>query len=149
MGNINGNFEEINIENLTKPTKNDLQILNEDQKLYREAIKNAKQNMKYISKHNKDMKDSDLIEGALLGHYYLFSLSKQARAEIVQRMSQYLIKENNYVFKKGDYPTYYYILKEGNCEMFVDEEKKTFGGGHFLMINLCYIIVEENVVLRH
>ena len=140
MGNINGNFEKVNIENLTKPTKNDLQILNEDQKLYREAIKNAKQKMKYKSKHNKDMKDSDLIEGALLGHYYLFSLSKQARAEIVQRMSQYLIKENNYIFKKGDYPTYYYILTEGNCEMYIDEEKKkTFGrGAYFGDLSILY-----------
>ena len=44
------------------------------QKFYRETIKNEKQKMKYISKHNKDIKDSDLIERALLGIiiYFLY-----------------------------------------------------------------------------
>ena len=30
MGNINGNFDEITIENLTVPKENNLQILSED-----------------------------------------------------------------------------------------------------------------------
>ncbi len=123
MGNINGNFEEINIENLTLKKKNNLQILNEDNKLYKSAIKKAKQIMTYKSKHNKDMKDSDLIEGALLGHYYLNSLSKQARTEIIQQMSQYSIKKNNNVFEQGDYPTYFYVLEEGTCDMYIDGKK--------------------------
>ena len=130
MGNINGNFDEISIENLTVPKENNLQILSEDIKLYKEAIKKAKQKMTYKSKHNKDMKDSDLIEGALLGHYYLKSLSKQARAEIIQQMSQYTIKENNNIFEQGDYPTYFYILKDGNCDIYINgEKKKTLGRG--------------------
>ena len=124
MGNINCNIEDITIDNLTIKKKNNLQILIEDPRIYRESIKKAKQKMTYKSKHNKDMQDTDLIEGAILGHYYLYPLSKQARTEIIQQMSQYCIKENNEVFKQGDYPTYFYILKEGECDLYIDKEKK-------------------------
>ena len=124
MGNINSTIEEISIDNLEIPKNNNLQILTESQKLYLESIKEAKRKMTYKSKHNKDMLDLDLIEGALLGNYYLYSLSKKARLEIVQQMSQYYIKKDNDVFKEGDYPTYFYILKDGQCEVYIGEEKK-------------------------
>ena len=123
MGNINANFQEIIIENLTTLKKNNLQMYIDNSNLDKESVKKAKTKMTYISKHNKELKDSDLIESVLLGHYYLNSLSKQARAEIVQQMSQYCIKENNDVFVQGDHPTYFYILREGKCDMYIDGEK--------------------------
>ena len=125
MGNIDSNSTELNIENLNIPKNNNtLEIVIDDPKLDKISIKKAKQKMTYKSKHNKDLLDSDLIEGALLGHYYLGILSKQARQEIVEQMSQYIIQENEDVFKQGDHPTYLYILSQGTCHLFIDGEKK-------------------------
>ena len=31
-----------------------------------------------------------------------------------------IMEENNEVFKQGDYPTYFYILKEGECDLYID-----------------------------
>ena len=123
MGNFNSNFEKITIDNLTLSKTEHLQISVDDPKLDRESVRKAKQKMKYESKHNKKLEDSDLIESALLGNFYLNSLSKQARTEIVQQMSQYCIKANNDVFVQGDHPTYFYILREGNCDVYKDGEK--------------------------
>ena len=123
MGNLNNNIGEITIDNLTLPKNCHFQIASEDPNLDRESVKKAKQIMKYESKHNKKMQDSDLIEGVLLGHFYLYSLSKQARTEIVQQMSQYCIKADNDVFVQGDHPTYFYIICEGSCDVYIDGVK--------------------------
>ena len=124
MENINSNCSEIIIENLKLNKKNSLQISIEDPKLDRVSVKKAKQMMTIQSKHNKKLEDSDLIEAALLGHYFLRVLSKQARIEIVEQMSQYCIKENNDIFKQGDHPIYFYIISYGNCDVYIDGEKK-------------------------
>lgn len=52
------------------------------------------------------------------------STRKQARQEIIKEMSLYFIKSNVDIFKQGDNPGCFYILRGGTCDIIVDGEKR-------------------------
>ena len=58
--------------------------------------------MKLLNKHNKECKDSGLIDECLINHCFLRSLEKQARQEIIKEMSLFFVKSNVEIFKQGD-----------------------------------------------
>ena len=63
--------------------RNDLVISDSTSENDKEAVNKEKQNLKLISKHNKEMKDSTLIDECLISHCLLRALEKQARQEII------------------------------------------------------------------
>ena len=124
----NENIKEIKIENLPKQG-NDLIITEmsgdteKEKEREKDAVNNEKQNMKLITKHNKEHKDADLIENCLIDHSFLRSLEKQARQEVIKQVSSYSVKSNVEIFKQGNEPGCFYILAQGTCEKIVNGQK--------------------------
>ena len=119
----NKNLSQIKIENYSEKS-NDLIISNLTPDKDKEAVNNEKQNMKLLNKHNKECKDSGLIEECLISHCFLRALEKQARQEIIKEMSLFFIKSNVEIFKQGEPAGCFYILRQGTCEIIVNGEKK-------------------------
>ena len=119
----NKNLNPIKIENYPEKNNN-LSLPNLTPDKDKEAVNNEKQNMRLMNKHNKECKDSGLIDECLISHCFLRALEKQARQEIIKEMSLYFIKSNVDIFKQGDNPGCFYILRGGTCDIIVDGEKK-------------------------
>ena len=77
-----------------------------------------------IKKHNKEWEDSQLIEDCLMRHFFLRSLEKQARIEIIKQMSLCFIEKNKIIFNQGTPGNFFYILKEGTVELIIDGKHK-------------------------
>jgi len=119
----NKSLNQIKIHNFTDKA-NDLIITNSTPDKDKEAVNNEKQNLKLLNKHNKEMKDSTLIDECLISHCLLRALEKQARQEIIKEVSLYFAKANVEIFKQGDPPGCFYILRQGTIDIIVNGEKK-------------------------
>ena len=76
-----------------------------------------------IQKHNKNAEDENLIEQCLLKHFFMRSLERQARLEIIKEMSLCSVKEQSFIFKQGGIGCYFYILKKGKIETFSSHDR--------------------------
>ena len=119
----NKNIGQIKIENYPEKNNN-LIISNSTPDKDKEAVNNEKQNMKLINKHNKECKDSSLIDECLISHCFLRALEKQARQEIIKEMSLFFVKSNVEIFRQGDPAGCFYILRQGTCDIIINGEKK-------------------------
>ena len=119
----NKNLAQVILENFT-PTKNDLVLIDSTPDKDKEAVQAEKANMRLLNKHNKECKDSSLIDDCLISHCFLRALEKQARQEIIKEMSLFFAKANVEIFKQGDPPGCFYILRQGTCDIVVNGEKK-------------------------
>ena len=119
----NKNLSQIKIENYPE-RQNDLIISNLTPDKDKEAVNLEKQNMKLLNKHNKECKDSNLIDECLISHCFLRALEKQARQEIIKEVSLYFVKSNVEIFKQGDPAGCFYILRQGTIDKIVNGEKK-------------------------
>ena len=119
----NKNISQIKIENYPEK-QNDLIISNLTPDKDKEAVNMEKQNMKLLNKHNKECKDSGLIDECLISHCFLRALEKQARQEIIKEMSLFFVKSNIEIFKQGDPAGCFYILRQGTCDIIINGEKK-------------------------
>ena len=145
MGNQNLNH--IKIKN--NPEKsNDLTIATISPEADKEAVNNEKQNMKLINKHNKECKDSSLIDECLISHCFLRALEKQARQEIIKEMSLYFVKSNVEIYKQGNPAGCFYILRQGTCDIIVNGEKKGIlqKGNYFGDTAILYGTTREHTV---
>ena len=119
----NKNLYKIKLEKI-KEKRNDLIFSNSNPEKDKAAANEEKKKMKLISKHNKEMKDSTLIEECLISHTFLRALEKQARQEIIKEVSLFFVKANEEIYKQGETPGCFYILKSGTCDIIVNGEKK-------------------------
>ena len=119
----NKSLGQIKIKNYPE-VKNDLIISTSSPEKDKEAVSREKQNLKLVNKHNKEMKDSTLIDECLISHCFLRALEKQARQEIIKEVSLYSVKSNVEIYKQGEPAGCFYILRQGSCDIIVDGEKK-------------------------
>ena len=119
----NKNISKVKLENFTA-TGNDLVLVESTPDKDKEAVQAEKGNMKLLNKHNKECKDSSLIDDCLISHCFLRALEKQARQEIIKEMSLFFVKANAELFKQGAPPGCFYILRQGTCDIIVNGEKK-------------------------
>ena len=84
---------------------------------------NESENFKMIKKHNKECDDALLIDESLINHFFLRSLEKQARTEIIKEMSLCLVKKGTILFHQGGFGNYFYILKEGALDLLINGDK--------------------------
>ena len=119
----NKNLTKVKLENFTA-SSNDLVLVDSTPDKDKEAVQAEKANMKILNKHNKECKDSSLIDDCLISHCFLRALEKQARQEIIKEMSLFFVKANVEVFKQGSPPGCFYILRQGTCDILVNNEKK-------------------------
>ena len=119
----NKSLNQIKIKNYPD-VKDDLIISTSSPEKDKEAVNKEKQNLKLLNKHNKEMKDSTLIDECLISHCFLRALEKQARQEIIKEVSLYSIKSNVEIYKQGEPAGCFYILRQGACDIIVNGEKK-------------------------
>ena len=119
----NKSLSQIKIKNFPD-AKDDLIISTSSPEKDKEAISKEKQNLKLLNKHNKEMKDSTLIDECLISHCFLRALEKQARQEIIKEVSLYSVKSNVEIYKQGEPAGCFYILRQGACDIIVNGEKK-------------------------
>lgn len=83
-----------------------------------------------IKKHNTDLEDPELIGECLSKHFFMRILDKRARTEITREMSLCSIDQGSVVFKQGLHGSYFYIIKEGKLDLYIDEKYiKTISAG--------------------
>ncbi len=119
----NKNISKVKLENFTS-IGNNLVLVDSAPDKDKEAVQAEKANMKLLNKHNKECKDSSLIDDCLISHCFLRALEKQARQEIIKEMSLFFVKANAELFKQGAPPGCFYILRQGTCDIVVNGEKK-------------------------
>ena len=138
----NKNISDVKLENYT-PTSNNLVLIDSVPDKDKEAVQAEKQNMRLLNKHNKECKDSSLIDECLISHCFLRALERQARQEIIKEVSLFFIKSNVELFKQGAAPGCFYILRQGACDVIVNDEKKeslqkgSFFGDTALLYGTC------------
>ena len=119
----NKNITNVKLENYPS-IKNDLLLIESSPDKDKEAVQAEKANMKILNKPNKECKDSSLIDECLISHCFLRALERQARQEIIKEMSLYFVRTNVEIFKQGQPPGCFYILRQGTCDIIINNEKK-------------------------
>lgn len=142
----NKNISKVKLENFTS-IGNNLVLVDSAPDKDKEAVQAEKANMKLLNKHNKECKDSSLIDDCLISHCFLRALEKQARQEIIKEMSLFFVKANAELFKQGAPPGCFYILRQGTCDIIVNGEKKILCKKvHISEILLYYMELAENIL---
>ena len=119
----NKNLSQLKIDSYPE-RKNNLVLANLNPDKEKAASNAEKKKMKLIQEHNEQNKDSSFIEGCLSKHFFLNFLDKNDKQELIKQMSLYSVKANFDIFKQGDAPGCFYILKEGSCDLIINGEKK-------------------------
>ena len=119
----NKNITDVKLENYSQKSNN-LVLIESVPDKDKEAVTAEKANMRLLNRHNKECKDSNLIEECLISHCFLRALERQARQEIIKEVSLYFIKPNVELFTQGAAPGCFYILRQGTCEVIINDEKK-------------------------
>ena len=120
MGNIS--LSQLRIDSYPEK-KNNLVLLHNLDKA-KSGSNAEKRKMKLIQDQNEQNKDSNFIDGCLSKHFFLSSLDRKDKQELIKQMSLYSVKANVDIFKQGDAPGFFYVLKEGTCDLIVNGEKK-------------------------
>ncbi len=76
--------------------------------------------LKILKKHNTEFEDNDLINDVLSKHFFMRILDKRARQEITKEMTLCSIDAGVEIFKQGINGNYFYIIKEGTLQLFID-----------------------------
>ena len=118
----NSSLSEIKIENL--PQKQHIPLFTEENSPTKdkETIEKEKENLKIISKHNKENKDNDLIDKCFLDHFSFRVLEKQARNEIIKQVSLCYAKAGTILFQQDNPPGNFFIISNGVCNMLINNE---------------------------
>ena len=82
--------------------------------------------LKTIYPTNEKLDNLDLIIRALENQFFLRSLDKQTQLEIIRQMSLCSIQKDAVIFNQGAIGTYFYIIKEGNVEIFINNKSIKF-----------------------
>jgi len=113
----------------TNKKKLDGNFINNKNKQYIDAASEI-DILKIVRKNNHLFEDYDLIEKCLLKHFFMRSLEKEARNEIIKEMSLCKVDADTFIFRQDSIGNFFYIIKEGECELFVnDNHIKNFTAG--------------------
>ena len=98
-----------------------------------EDIESSKEESEVLTikmKHNRQCEDKELIDNCIMKHFFMRTLERGARLEIIKEMSFATVPSNTIIFQQGTPGNFFYILKVGTVELFIDEKKiKTFSVG--------------------
>ena len=80
--------------------------------------------LELIHKNNPNKEDYDMIYQIISKHFFMQTLSDQAKNEIIITMSLQRVKKDSILFKQGHPGTYWYIVHEGTFSLFINNEFK-------------------------
>ena len=118
----NSKIKDFKIDNFLK-YENDIIISPINSELDKKACEEEKSKLKLVKKHNKEKQDSHLIDDSMLDHFFLRALEKDARIEIIKEMSLYYAKQGLTIFKEGAPSGFFYLLRQGNCDIYLKGKK--------------------------
>jgi hypothetical protein len=72
-------------------------------------------------RNNHDFEDKDLINACLLKHFFMRSLDKDARSEIIKEMTLCQVDTDTVVFKQGSMGNFFYMIKEGEVDLYLND----------------------------
>jgi hypothetical protein len=72
-------------------------------------------------RNNHDFEDRELINSCLMKHFFMRSLDKDARTEIIKEMTLCEIEANIEVFKQGSMGNFFYMVKEGDLDLYLND----------------------------
>jgi hypothetical protein len=72
-------------------------------------------------RNNHDFEDKDLINSCLMKHFFMRSLDTDARTEIIKEMTLCHVDADTIVFKQGSMGNFFYIVKEGDMDLYLNE----------------------------
>lgn len=105
-------------------------VMNSKESNIAKDLNNEYNVLEIFKKNNHDDSDHELIEKCLLNHFFMRSLERQARNEIIKEMTLCKVKPNEAIFKQGTIGNFFYIIKEGDVDLLIDEKKiKTLKSG--------------------
>lgn len=73
--------------------------------------------------NNTQLDDYALIDQCLLKHFFMKSLNKQSRKEIIKEMALVFIKGNTVIYSYGQSGSYFYIIKSGFVESIINNQR--------------------------
>ena len=80
--------------------------------------------LEIIHKGNSKKEDYDLIYNIIDKHLIMQTLTEQAKNEIIVTMTLCKVKEGITLFSEGQIGNYWYIVHEGNLEMYMNGKLK-------------------------
>ena len=80
--------------------------------------------LELIHKNNPNKEDYDMIYQIISKHFFMQTLSDQAKNEIIITMSLQKVKKDTILFKQGEPGTYWYIVHEGTFSLYINNEFK-------------------------
>ena len=109
--------------------------------LEKDEKNHEKKVLELIHEKNTGKEDYDLIYNIISKHFFLQTLTNQAKNEIIISMSLYSLKEGKTLYNQGSIGNYWYIVQSGKLNKFMDgnlistiNEGDSFGE-HALMNN--------------
>jgi CRP-like cAMP-binding protein len=112
-------------KNETSSAFNPRRIVDKKQKIIgaqQKAMETSELDVLAIKKRNNhDFEDKDLINSCLMKHFFMRSLDKDARTEIIKEMTLCEVEEDTVVFKQGSMGNFFYIVKEGDLDLYLNE----------------------------
>lgn len=72
-------------------------------------------------RNNHDFEDKELINNCLMKHFFMRSLDKEARTEIIKEMTLCKVDADTVVFKQGSLGNFFYIIKEGELDLYLND----------------------------
>ena len=96
--------------------------------------------LELIQKRNPEKKDHDLIHQIIGQHFFMQSLGKQAREEIITTMSLCKVKQGETLFTQGSTGNFWYIVHDGTLEEYLNGNfekcfKRGDSFGEFALMN--------------
>ena len=102
----------------TKKKKEKVVLISKD----KEEKNHEKKVLELIHEKNAEKEDYDLIYDIISKHFLLQTLNNQAKNEIIISMSLYSLKEGKTLFTQGSSGNYWYIVKSGKLNKFMNEK---------------------------
>jgi cGMP-dependent protein kinase len=78
--------------------------------------------LQVINKNNYELNDQDLINECLMKHFFMRTLDKEARNEIIKEMTLCKVDKDEVLFKQGSIGSYFYIVRSGQFNLIINDQ---------------------------
>lgn len=104
--------------------------------------------LKILLNNNTNLEDLDLIDKCFLKNVFMRNLEKNARLEVIKQMAYCTVAKDTVVFSQGSIGNYFYIVKEGKLDLYIDDNKRKtiFKGESFGELALLHGTVRSGTV---
>lgn len=81
------------------------------------AYEDERKKLEILKPKNLDFDDFKPIERVINGSFFMKTLDKVCKKEIIRRCSLALVRKGNFIFREGQNGTFLYVIKSGSVEL--------------------------------